>query len=35
MKLRVAFLLALALLAFGTSILVSLDASMPRLHTVS
>jgi len=35
LKLRVAFLLALALLAFGTSILVSLDASMPRLHTVS
>ena len=35
MKLRVAFMLALALLAFGASILVSLDVSIPKLHTVS
>lgn len=35
MKLRVAFLLALALLAFGASMFVNLDASVPSLYAVS
>ena len=34
MKLKVAFLLALALLASGTSVLVSLNISAPKLHGV-
>jgi len=35
LKLKVTFLLALALLAFGASMLVGQDVSTPRLHTVS
>jgi len=35
LKFRLAFLLALALLAFGASMLVGLDVSAPRLHSVS
>lgn len=35
MKLKVAFLLALALLAFGASMLAGQSVSTPRLHSVS
>lgn len=34
MKLKVAFLLALALLASGSSVLISLNVSAPKLHDV-